>query len=92
VFNILENNYGYQIDSDTSKYDIWLSNGSRYYPDLIDHVNGVIYEIKSEYTYSIGIDKLKMCFDSVTDLGFKYIVCIFKNDFICFISDKSHII
>lgn len=94
VFDILTKCYNVEsLDSDCNLLPyIKLSNNSRYYPDLFDLTNKIIYEVKSPYTYSKDIEKIKLSFDSVEALGFKYIVCLYLNGYICFIDNKDQVV
>lgn len=73
-------------------------NSHRYYPDFLIKENNeyIIYEIKSEYTYKIGLknnilyDKMKACKDKGYD--FEIIVTDNKGNFIKRIKDLQNII
>jgi len=73
-------------------------NNRRYYPDFLIKENNeyIIYEIKSEYTYKIGLknnilyDKMKACKDKGYD--FEIIVTDNKGNFIKRIKDLQNII
>ena len=78
VFKILENENKI-LESDCSLLPkIKLRNERVYYPDLFDLTNKIIYEVKSDYTYSIAKDdKLPMCHEACKNLGYKFIVLIY---------------
>lgn len=78
VFKILEEEFGVELVSDCSLIpDIILETGSRYYPDLIDINNKIVYEVKSEYTFSVATEKLKLCKEAVENLGFEYRIAVY---------------
>jgi len=61
-------------------YNIKTNKEHRYYPDFYVKKDGLVVEIKSDYTYKKGYHNLRTKFDATIVNGYEFLLLVFNKD------------